>query len=435
MFLKKIIKENKYYKRIQEKFNLLENEINSLIYENVDLHIQIQNLKKQKIKVFFVCHRPAVWGSLKTVYESMKNDDSFDVHIITVPNKKLIPSLGLNHEIYESEGAEDFWKGEDVLKGYDYDAKKWINLKALKPDYVFFQQPYNNCKPYDLQTAQIFRYSKICYVSYFTFLANKINDVVNDECNPADFLKNLSFYFTQGKDDTIYISNRMNQIGNNYCKVLKTGFPCFDQLREIKVDSSNWNFPNENKFRVIWTPRWCTNEGNCNFFSYKDFFIDYCKDNSDIDFIFRPHPQAFTNWIATGELSENEVTKYKNEYANLQNAKIDACKSYNETFATSSCLVTDISSIIPEYFMTGKPIIYCNKKGSLNTFVKDKGYVAGFYWVESQAELKNTLDMLASGNDPLKEKRLELLKTEFYFPKDGSGYLIKEEIKKDFLNA
>ena len=27
-------------------------------------------------------------------------------------------------EIYESEGAEEFWKGEDVISGYDYKKKE-----------------------------------------------------------------------------------------------------------------------------------------------------------------------------------------------------------------------------------------------------------------------------------------------------------------------
>ena len=115
--------------------------------------------------------------------------------------------------------------------------------------------------------------------------------------------------------------------------------------------------------------------------------------------------------------------------------KIDSEKEYLETFYTSSCLVTDISSIVPEYFLTGKPIIYCHRKGSLNSFEKYKGYTAGFYWVENWNELKATLDILRSGKDPLREKRRELIKSEFYIPKEGSGYLIKEAIKNDFINA
>ena len=43
--------------------------------------------------------------------------------------------------------------------------------------------------------------------------------------------------------------------------------------------------------------------------------------------------------------------------------------------------------------------------------------------------------MLRAGNDPLREKRHELIKSEFYIPREGAGYSIKEAIKNDFLNA
>lgn len=163
--------------------------------------------------------------------------------------------------------------------------------------------------------------------------------------------------------------------------------------------------------------------------------IDYCINNKDIDFIFRPHPQAFANWNATGELPEAQAAKYKEIYDTNENIKIDTRKDYLGTFYTSNCIISDISSIIPEYFLTGKPIIYCDKKGSINTFVKDKGYAAGFYWVQNWEDLEKTLDMLRSGKDPLREKRQELIKSEFYIPEKGAGYSIKEAIKNDFLNA
>lgn len=433
--LKTIIKNIPFYKKLQKKFDNLQYQINSLTFENVSLKVRVNKISGNKIRVVFICHRPAVWGSLKTVYENMKNDSDFEVYILAIPNKKQLPDLGLNHEIYESEGAESFWTGDDVIYGYEYETQTWYDINKLKPSYIFIQQPYNICKPECLSSRYLFKIAKICYVSYFTFLSNKINDDVNDECNPTDFLQNLSFYFTQQKEDTQYIQNRMNLIGNTSCKVINTGYPCFDNLKNVRTISDNWNFPSENKFRLIWTPRWCTNEGNCNFFDYKDKLVDYCINNDDIDFIFRPHPQAFSNWLTTGEMTEDQILKYKQKYINTPNIKIDNQKNYLETFATSSCLVTDISSIIPEYFLTGKPIIYCNKKGSTNTFIKDQGYIKGFYWVENWNELHNVLEMLKNGSDPLRETRLELIKSEFNLSEKGAGYLIKKAIKEDYFNA
>ena len=63
-------------------------------------------LFKTKINVVFVCHRPNVWGSLKSIYEECIKDDRFNVSIVAIPCKKQLPKLGLSHQVYESEGAE-----------------------------------------------------------------------------------------------------------------------------------------------------------------------------------------------------------------------------------------------------------------------------------------------------------------------------------------
>lgn len=169
----------------------------------------------------------------------------------------------------------------------------------------------------------------------------------------------------------------------------------------------------------------------CNFFDYKDKLLDYCAAHPEIDFIFRPHPQAFIGLNATGELSEKEAAVYKAEYDKHPNTKIDYSKEYLTTFYSSDCMITDISSIVAEYFLTGKPIIYCHKKDCFNDFSRKLS--EGFYWVRNWQELERTLQMLKSGDDPLKEKRQELIKSEFQISKAGAGKAIAALIKKDAL--
>ena len=132
-----------YKNKINDRFTKINNEILQLANENIELRFKLKKVLNEKINIVFVCHRPAVWGSLKTVYEAMKQDSAFDVKIVTIPNKKQLPELGLAHEIYESEGAEEFWQGDNVISGYNSKTQEWVDLRNLKPDYIFFQQPYN----------------------------------------------------------------------------------------------------------------------------------------------------------------------------------------------------------------------------------------------------------------------------------------------------
>ena len=397
----------------------------------------IWNIKKQikktlhkKINIVFICHRPNVWGSLKTVFEACNNDKSFNVTIIAIPNKKELPNLGLNHEIYETEGAEDFFKDYPckVVNGYNYETQKWFELKSLKPDYVFIQQPYNICKPSKYHSKKISKYCKLCYVHYGILI---FKGEVQESVYPPDFFKNVDFVFSENKEQQFVIENLAKKINSKLiCKL--TGYPRFDGLDKYRnINSDNWNLPmSENVKRIIWTPRWCTNENNCHFFEYKDKLIEYAEENKDIDFIFRPHPQAFLNWNATGELSKKEAEKHKKRYKNCNNAKIDTRKEYLTTFYSSDFMITDISSIIPEYFLTGKPIIYCHRTNHFNKF--GEKMAEGFYWVHNWEELEKTIEMLKRGEDPLYEKRQQIIKDNFYINPNGAGNTIKEIIKKDF---
>lgn len=388
---------------------------------------------KEKINIVFVCHRPQVWDSLKTVCDACIKDSVFNVTIVAIPNKKQLPQTGLNHEVYESEGAEKFFNDYPckIINGYDYKTKKWFNLKKLNPDYIFFQQPYNITRPKNYKSSVVSKYAKILYVHY---AANFIGNGIMEETYPADFISDVDTIFLQDKEDEKLVNSYLKKIKAK-TKTILTGFPRYDRINKLKsTDSANWNLPKQPDVkRAIWTPRWSTNEGNCNFFDYKNELIEYAEEHKDIDFIFRPHPQAFLEWNATGEMPEAQAKEYKRRYENCPNAKIDTRKEYLSTFYSSDFMITDMSSIVAEYFLTGKPIIYCHKKDCFNDFSRKLS--EGFYWVRNWTELQNVIEMLKTGNDPLYEKRQQIIKNNFYINQNGAGITIKNFIKKDFFRV
>lgn len=421
----------KYKEKLNHKFSTINNEIIQLSHENIELRLKLKKLSGEKINVVFVCHRPAVWGSLKTVYEAMKADSSFDVKIVTCPNKKQLPKIGLCHEIFESEGAEEFWKGDDVIQGYNYETGEWLDLRKLKPDYVFFQRSYNIELSLLYKSWEVTKFAKICYVEY----GYNTNKKLALECIPADFMKDVSLFFLQNNTENEWYNEYFNEMNNSFTKRYITGFPRFDSLEKYKnSESDNWKKPHADRFRVIWTPRWATEEHNCHFFDYKEKLINYCKQNENsIDFILRPHPQMFTNFKTTKEMTQDEIKAFKQIFENSKNLFLDETKDYLNTFYSSDCLIADYTSLIPEYFLTGKPIIYCyNEKALYNI---EGEIFKGLYLVHNWDELVSTLELLRKGEDSLKAKREEITKNHFNISAEGAGFKIKEIIKEDFLNA
>lgn len=413
-------------RKMDYKFSQLEKMQNFISYENIKFRVRQKISNKIPINVVFVCHRPAVWESLRSVYNSLKRDDSFDVRIVAIPDRRLKNKADLKNEFYQSDGAESFWTTDDVVNGYDYKEKKWLDLRNLEPDYVFFQQPYDSKRPEFYKSKYVSKYAILPYVHY---AADFIGKQVFEESMPAEFANNIGIFFCQNDTDKCLISDYFKKIDNNFSQVILSGFPRYDNFNDYKgADSKLWNLPKEhNNFRIIWTPRWCTDEGTCNFFEYKTLLLSYVKAHKNVDFIFRPHPQAFMNWELTGEFPKEKADAYKLEYENTPNACIDYSKDYFQTFFSSDCLVTDISSIIADYFLTGKPIIYCHKSDYFNNFSRKLS--EGFYWVRNWNELESTINMLRDGKDPLKEKRLELIKSQYFLPENGAGNFIKNYLK------
>lgn len=432
MRLKEMIKKLPGIRNLVKHLSLLDDGREILEYENtilgqqlVDNRLAIKRITGEKINVVFVCHRPAVWSSLKTVYEAIKNDEHFNATIVAIPNKKEIPGKWLDHEIYESEGAEEFWKDYGCINGYDYETGEWLDLNSLKPDYVFFQQPYNITRCPAYKSWVVSKYAKICYVHYAGVV---YIDDVHAECNPLDFMKNVSFYFVQNDLDKLFVEKHMKQVNNNV-QICKVGFPRYDEISSWeKMESNIWM--KEKRYRIVWTPRWTTNEGNCNFFTYKDKFVQYISNNNAIDFTFRPHPQAFKEWETTGELKEEERNKYIEKYNQNINLHIDTSANYFPMLYSSDCLITDRSTMMLDYFLTGKPIIYCTNDSILSDiYPLDEGVYLAHCW----DDIEKIVNQLCSGSDPLKDRRKKLLNQYFFLPKEGAGSLIKENIKRDIL--
>lgn len=409
--------------RLDDRIKEIEYENRLLAQENIDLRLRMKKANGEKINVVFVCHRPPVWESLHSVYDALKEDPQFCVTIVAIPNKKELPDLWLWHEEYESEGAEEFWKEYGCINGYDYETKQWYDLRKLKPDYVFFQQPYNACRCMEYQSQTVSKYAKIAYVSYF---APAGFDEVYDDCLPADYLRDLSFYFTQNPDDQNYILNRYKTIGYHACKIINSGFPRYDRIRNYSGRSDIWK--EKGSFKIIWTPRWTTNEGNCHFFEYKDKFVEFCRESEDVEFVFRPHPQAFKEWESRGELSAAEREKYLEYYRNGR-MHLDQSGDYLPLLFSSDCLITDRSSILIDYYCTYKPIIYCSAKQ--NNLMD--AYLEGVYSVNNWEELVQTINQLKKGYDPLCEIRKKIVEEYIGAGKQSAGERIKEILLEDAM--
>lgn len=393
------------------------------------IRAMLKNTQGLPINVLFVCHEPALWSMFESVYQAMAEDPGFSPKIIALPYAHGTLPAGE----YKDAGMAEFLEehGISVIRGYDKESQKWIKPDELSPDYIFFQTPYSFFPP-EWHIEQVSLIARVCYIPYATCL---FTGEVDEILHPLSFFRYARLIFKEGLvlRDMLVRKFKQNEWFNER-SIVVSGHPKLDYAQKTPVlMGSAWKRGvSENVKRILWTPRWNTSEGNCHFFDYKDFFENFCENHSEIDFAFRPHPLCLQNFLKTGEMSTEQLATMEYAYEHSPNRVIDKSGDYHDTFLTSDILVSDVSSMMLEYFVMGKPVVYTHRVDQFNEF--GVSLSKGFYWVRNESELKNTLEMLLSGNDPLRAVREELIKTELFVAGGGAGSQIARRIQSDFTS-
>ena len=384
--------------------------------------------KTGPIRVGFLCQFIPAWSKLIPVYQQMLSDDRFQPVLICVPsnieNCQLVGDTETNdtYDYFLKEGYRD------PINAWEQGT--WLDLSSLDLDYIFYPRPYNDFLPPCYSSAVVSRYCRICLVMYGMSMTEQIIDTVMER----SFFRYVYCYFAESP----YVGERNRKMGRflhrmGLQKSVYKGLPGMEEIAaKENVASPAWGF-SQNSFRVIWTPRWTTDPalGGTNFFVYYQALLDYARNHKTMDFLFRPHPLALENFQKTGEMTAQQVQDFLNQIQVLPNVSLDSQKEYFSTMWGASVLVTDISGIMPEYFVTGKPMIYCASNMPLTPSPHTETMLEGCYTVYNKEELFACLEQLAAGEDPLAEIRQSIAEKLYGGLNSTPSRGIVEELAKD----
>lgn len=384
------------------------------------------------IRVCFLQQDPNCWNKSKALYELMVTDPRFEVNLLCVPDP-FDANTGMTYDYFATKQYDciDARVGNGPWSTME-DEGEWFDLRSLKPDYVFYQQPYDHYLPSAYRSRAVSEYAKICLTLYGLALTKELLS-----CLEVGFLRRVYCLYAVSEAEREYNENRFqwsHRMGIRKSKYLGT-LVFSEFLRAKEQASPSWAF-SRNNFRVIWTPRWTTDEklGGSNFFRYKDFLLDYAEGHADVDILFRPHPMAFDNFVRAGQMTQQEVDAYVSRIQNNSNTSLDVEKNYDASFWRSNVLVTDISAIIVEYFVTGNPIIFCETEKRGCTYLEFfEKILSVCYVAENQQQVEAYLDQLKQGDDPLREQRQEMIHRLFGENLSRTASAIIEDLVKDFV--
>ncbi len=349
--------------------------------------------KEKKMKVGFIVFEPETWDKIEPVYMEMKTRVDIDCNII------IVPSFDQKLELTTDYGKElDFFKKIDSNSILAYDNGGWINIENDGYDYVFYQDPYNQHMPFSLKSSNVVKFTKICYIPYGM---SGSNNFIENNTN-KDFFRNVYCEFVDTPEVQKVLEKR-------YRKNVRLGYQNFILLGYPALMRYSDYYYNKIKKKVLWTPRWSYDQrvGGSNFMEYKDDFLRLVKNNPDMKFEIRPHPMMFTNFIKEGIITEDEIKRFE-ELSKKYGLIKSAGNALDEDFFDTDILITDFSSIISQFFMTARPIIYCSSHIKFNGFYELLSN--GMYIANNWDDVLKYYTMLKDGNDYLYSTRVEIIK-------------------------
>lgn len=386
---------------------------NKVLRQGLSAYRKIKRANKE-IKVLFICQMPQLWNKIEDVYSEMRRDSQIKVFILVVPDV----SVSLENQ---KESIEFFQR----IEGTIINAKSgsdWYSVKELNPDYVFYQRPYDAYLPYEYRSSCVAQYARVCYIPY----AYACTKPVEDSCYNFDFFVNVYMFFAENEySREVIVEREKERYINKIKNAFYLGYPALDSIKKSKSLQGVYWKKDDKSYKILWCPRWTTEPklGASHFFEYKDCLVEWVRKNKEYSMVFRPHPMMFSNFESTGQMTKKEAQQYLSNYMDNKRLMYDERPEYYSTLWNSDVLVADLTTVIIEYFVTRKPIIYFISEIEYNDFMKR--IVSGCYCVKNKQELIEILKMLNRGEDPLTEERNKV-----------ADYLLKgkDEVAKSIVN-
>lgn len=373
--------------------------------------------EQDKINIVFMLQYPEMWNSFATVYEAMKEDDAFNVSVLTFPKGKSIS----DENGIKVNDAYMFCQKNNIEAIDGVKDGKLFDLNSIPVDYFIVERPYDNDKPDEYSNAKLLKKALVVYISYSCHMTKGVHFRI--EFNKIQ--KYFRLFFADAKDSYQYIEAKTKgEPFAKYQKIYNIGFPRYDLIKKKNKDKTQIT-------TFLWTPRWSVKKSNdiTHFWDYVFFLLDFFEQRRELNLVIRPHPLMFRNFVESGYNTQEEIDQIKEKINSIPNISLDSNIDYLVTFETCDALIADVTSLLYEFFFTEKPTILCDEINELsNTGALIK---STFYTVKNEDELKTVLNNLISGEDPQKGRRENIL-SKLLLENSHAGKAIASEILKDY---
>ncbi len=387
---------------------------------NLHLKILLPKISKHKpIRIMFYVNNLSMWKGDKLL-DLLKKDDRFEPFAVSYLYS--YHSTKENTECEQELSSHFSSLGVRYFSGFDFIRNKNISISEFKPDIIFFPQPYINYR------SAIPLNALLSYIPYgFSIEDSKKfhNSLYQNVC--------WKYFVTNQLQKELKTKYNINHGVN----VVVSGDPLADYFFDGHTPSSDsWPINNPQIKRIIWAPHHSITPQDwldySNFLEIADDMLNLAKEYNDkAQFVFKPHPMLKDKLYKLDSWGVEKTDSYFDAWKSLPNCN-SAEGNYVDLFMSSDAMIHDCSAFTAEYLYVNKPVMYLTKKErmeSFNQFANECFKV--HYHGSSISDIKNFIDNVIKGIDPLADERTKLIKEQLR-PKGNetvAGTIYKELCK------
>ncbi|GHX40392.1 UDP-N-acetylglucosamine diphosphorylase [Vibrio cholerae] len=429
--IKKLVPLSIKIKLLPIKHKLIDNPRKRKLF----LHMQkkhqelLQAIKgKEKIKVVFFAIHKSVW-KVDPVFKKMLDDPYFEPVILVCPDIQY----GRERMLEELRLCYSYFKDKDypIINSYDEKNDKWLNLEEIKPDLIFFNNPYDLTRKEYYEDAYLNYLS--CYVPYYY--------MATDHAGDARTIYNTDFMLSMFKIfwPSDYHIQCYKKINLNHINGTSVGYPASEFFLQNNNDLvCPWKRQEYKKKKIIFAPHHTITDDVKSLSSFI-FLSDFIKElaikySKEVQWSFKPHPFLKPKLYNHEKWGVERTDSYYNFWSDSDFSQLDEGE-YNELFYYSDAIIHDSSSFLAEYAFTGKPALYLMEPEKAKSVVNDFGriFLAHYLVSNKREDIIKFIEGVIAGKDFISaDIQLKNYINHYYVERKPSESII-EEIKKSIL--
>ncbi len=400
-----------------------------------DLLDGVGNFRSRKpgdpIRVLFFLYTVTQTDNVMPLYERMFQDRRFEPIILSCsdPSSTVADAFAYFNAKYPASLGHKVYSGgrfAHCAPIYNYD-----------PDVVVYHTPYSNGAntPFYNRANFVGQHARIIHINYGYHLnlgAKNSHTYLNDQVQ-----KCWRVYCENRDFERAYLTSVERS------HVVRVGSTKTDACRKALASLR----PTANgRLNVIWTPHWQFAKdptGGTQTSTFKDYhvFMRKVAAMAHVDLHIRPHPLLRGRMNTIGEMTLAEHDAAIDELVRL-GATYHAPKDgadYITPLMAADILISDFSSLIVEFAVTNRPVIFCrtddvwNNGKWLGEFGKDLISV-GCYIADNEGDLDNWIEtLLLQRQHPKKADKAKFTAEREMFPTHSACQSICDDIASSLL--